>query len=170
MFDRTAENSPDPNVSDNPARLTHSCHQVLSRRQMILLGRGLSAEVRRSEEDPRGDRWAEINPGRTGSRTARSETGTGQDPQDNQESEAPGETPRKIHTGNLGEDQAASNPSGTRGIWQNLGKNLRNSRHNSHRSVAILSTSVSRARADPSPDTDGDKEMQRALTGPSAHP
>ena len=63
----------------------------------------------------------------------------------------------------------ASNPSGTRGIWQNLGKNLLNSRHNSPRSVAILSTSVSRARADPSADTDGDKEMQRALAGPSAH-
>ena len=43
MFDRTAENSPDPNVSDNPARLTHSSHQALSRRQMILIGRGFSA-------------------------------------------------------------------------------------------------------------------------------
>ena len=62
---------------------------------MILLGRGLGAEVRRSEEDPRCDRRAEINPDRTGSRTARSETGTGQDPQDNQESEDPGKTIRE---------------------------------------------------------------------------
>ena len=64
----------------------------------------------------------------------------------------------------------ANSPSGTRGIWEDLGKYLLNSRHKPPQSVAISPTSVSRAREGPSPDTDGDKEMQNTLAEPPTHP
>ena len=77
---------------------------------------------RRSEEVPGGDRCAEINPGRTGSRTARSETGTRQDPQENLESEDPGKTFREDH-GSLGEDQVKTitqEPEASGIVWTRI--------------------------------------------------